>query len=399
LCIRTKKDNQKKEQLKPEHRLKNKGLFGLCIEMLLVLSGLISFTIPKQTMPFPVKPVQHSRLESVDFNNLPFGRVFSDHMFVADFDGRQWTNAGIEPYAPLMLDPSSAVIHYGQSIFEGLKAYRSESGSILLFRPIENWKRMCNSAIRLNMPEIPRDIFMDGLQELVKRDAKWVPPGEGNSLYIRPVYFATDPVIGVHPSEQYKFLILTCPSGPYYSHDLKVRIEKTYSRASRSGTGYAKAAGNYAGALYPTQLAKAAGYDQVIWTDAATNTKVEESGTMNLMFVIDEVLVTPSLSASKLAGVTRDSVIEIARYWGMPVEERDVYVSEVVEALRNGKLTEAFGTGTAANIATISVIAEEGVDYTVPPVDASSFSIRASLFLNNLKSGGEDDPFGWITKL
>lgn len=363
------------------------------------ISGLISFTIPKQIMPFPVKHVQHSRLESVDFNNLPFGRVFSDHMFVADFDGRQWTNMGINPYAPLSLDPSTAVIHYGQSIFEGLKAYRSVTDSILLFRHAENYRRMCNSAIRMSMPEIPRDIFIDGMEQLIRLDSAWVPKGDGNSLYIRPVYFATDPVIGVHPSEQYKFIILTCPSGPYYSHDLKVRIEKTYSRASRSGTGYAKAAGNYAGALYPTQLAKAAGYDQVIWTDAATNTKVEESGTMNLMFVIEGVLVTPSLSASKLAGVTRDSVIEIARYWGMPVEERDVYVAEVVDALRNGKLTEAFGTGTAANIATISVIAEEGVDYTVPPVDASSFSTRASRFLSKLKSGHEHDPFGWITEL
>ena len=350
-------------------------------------------------MPFPIQRISSSRIESTDFNHLPFGRVFSDHMFVADFNGHEWINVGIEPYAPLSLDPSSAVIHYGQSIFEGMKAYRTESGSILLFRPLENYKRMCNSALRLSMPEIPQDIFMDGLQELVKLDGGWVPPGEGNSLYIRPVYFATDPVIGVHPSENYKFLILTCPSGPYYSHDLKVRIEKTYSRASRSGTGYAKAAGNYAGALYPTQLAKAAGYDQVIWTDAATNTKVEESGTMNLMFVIDGVLVTPSLSASKLAGVTRDSVIEIARHWGMPVEERDVFVAEVVEALRNGKLTEAFGTGTAANIATISVIAEEGIDYKVPPVDASSFSMRASHFLNELKSGRTEDPFGWIVRL
>jgi branched-chain amino acid aminotransferase len=367
--------------------------------MQFVLSGLFSFTSPNQTMSFPIQRVSNSRLESTDFKNLPFGRVFSDHMFVADFDGQQWVNVGIQPYAPLMLDPSVAVIHYGQSIFEGLKAYRAASGEILLFRPTENYKRMCNSALRLSMPEIPTAIFMDGLQELIRLDAEWVPPGDGNSLYIRPVYFATDPVIGVHPSEQYTFLILTCPSGPYYSHDLKVRIEKTYSRASRSGTGYAKAAGNYAGALYPTQLAKAAGYDQVIWTDAATNTKVEESGTMNLMFVIDGVLVTPSLSASKLAGVTRDSVIEIARYWGMPVEERDVYVAEVVDALRNGKLTEAFGTGTAANIATISIIAEEGVDYRVPPVTSSSFSMRASRYLNELKTGMVSDPFGWIVRI
>ncbi|MCB0820143.1 MAG: aminotransferase class IV, partial [Bacteroidetes bacterium] len=196
-----------------------------------------------------------------------------------------------------------------------------------------------------------------------------------------------------------KFIILTSPTGAYYSNRLKVVIEKTYSRASRSGTGFAKAAGNYAGALYPTQLAQQRGYDQVIWTDAATNTKVEESGTMNLMFVIDGVLITPSLSPSKLAGITRDSVIELARHWGMLVQERDVSVNEIVSAFKEGKLQEAFGTGTAANITPISVIGHDGKDYEVPEPTHDSFGSRALKFLTDVKKGRTADPFGWIQKL
>jgi branched-chain amino acid aminotransferase len=347
-------------------------------------------------MPYSVSPTVHSRLSETNFDVLPFGRIFSDHMFRADFNGKAWIKSEIIPYAPLSLDPSSAVIHYGQSIFEGMKAYKSDNDEVLLFRPAENFKRMNNSAQRLSMPLIPEPIFIDGLKELLKVDSGWVPKGGGKSLYIRPVYFATDPVIGVHPSEYYSFIIITSPTDVYYNKPLKVRIEKTYSRASRSGTGYAKAAGNYAGALYPTQLAKEAGYDQVIWTDAATNTKVEESGTMNLMFVINGVLVTPSLSASKLAGITRDSVIEIAKYWNVPVEERDVYVSEIIEALKNGSLTEAFGTGTAANIARISIISDDGTDYGVPELNERSFSVKAAEFLSKLKTGEIEDPFNWV---
>ena len=349
-------------------------------------------------MEFPIERTVKSKLSETDFSHLPFGKIFSDHMFQADFNGKEWVNVGIKPYQPLMIDPSSAVLHYGQSIFEGMKVYRSDKDEMLFFRPLENYKRMQRSAVRLSMPSIPEEIFMEGLFRLVDLDTEWVPGGDGNSLYIRPVFFATDPVIGVRPSENYTFLIITSPTGAYYTDELKVRIEKTYSRASRSGTGYAKAAGNYAGALYPTQLAQQAGYNQVIWTDAATNTKVEESGTMNLMFVINGVLVTPSLSPSKLAGITRDSVMEIASHWGMKVEDRDVFVEEVVAALRDGSLTEAFGTGTAANIAPISVIAHEGEDFRVPFAGPESFAARALKFLNDLKAGRVEDTFGWIVK-
>ncbi len=351
------------------------------------------------SMKFPVTPIAESRISEVDFGHLPFGKIFSDHMFVADYDGKNWVNPRIVPFAPISLSPAAAVLHYGQAIFEGMKVYRSDKDDLLFFRPEENYKRMQQSAIRLCMPPVPEHIFMDGLKQLISLDANWVPKGDGNSLYVRPVLFATDPVLGVKPSETYSFIIMTSPTAAYYTDPLKVVIEKTYSRASRSGTGFAKAAGNYAGALYPTQLAQQKGYNQVIWTDAATNTKVEESGTMNLMFVINGVLITPSLSPSKLAGITRDSVIELARHWGMLVQERDVSVSEIIGAFKAGTLQEAFGTGTAANIAHISVIGHEGEDFSVPESDIESFSNRALRFLTDLKAGRAADPFGWISKL
>lgn len=348
------------------------------------------------SLQIPVIKTAHSRIDKTDFSNLPFGKIFSDHMFVAECHNRKWENLRIMPYGPLSYTPAAAVFHYGQAIFEGMKVYRSEKKEILFFRPDENYNRMIRSAERLCMPEIPSEIFFKGLDELVKLDEKWIPSGADNALYIRPVFYAVDEVIGVKPSENYHFVILTCPTGPYYSGELKVRIETTYSRASRSGTGYAKAAGNYAGALYPTQLANKAGYHQVIWTDAATNTMVEESGTMNLMFVINNVLITPSLSASKLAGVTRDSIIQIAKHWGMEVEERNVKLTEVMEAFENGSMQEAFGTGTAANVAPIHVIGYQGRDYELPKLKEDSFGKRVSVYLNDLKHGRVEDPFGWI---
>lgn len=350
-------------------------------------------------MNYPVQPTAHSRLEETDFSHLPFGKIFSDHMFICFYDGKNWVNPHIEAYGPIHIFPSAAVLHYGQAVFEGLKVYRSDNDELLFFRPQENVQRMALSAERLCIEPVPEEIFMQGLTQLVQQDSAWVPKGDGNALYIRPFVYATDGVIGVKPSETYLFAIITSPVGPYYSGKLKVLIEKTYSRASRSGTGFAKAAGNYAGALYPTRLAQKAGYDQVIWTDAATNTKVEESGTMNLMFVINDILITPSLSASKLAGITRDSVIELARYWGLEVQERDVFVKEIVDALESGTLQEAFGTGTAANIASIGLIGHEGKDYDIPEPTENSFSLKALRFLNDLKAGRIEDPFNWIIKV
>lgn len=348
------------------------------------------------SLTFPIHKCEHTRIFDTDFNHLPFGKIFSDHMFVAECHHRKWENMRIVPYGPLSYSPAAAVFHYGQAIFEGMKAYRSPGGEVLFFRPDENYNRMIRSAERLCMPEIPAEIFINGLNELLKVDKDWIPMGADDALYIRPVFYAIDEVIGVKPSDNYHFIILTCPTGPYYSGELKVRIETTYSRASRSGTGYAKAAGNYAGALYPTQLANKAGYNQVIWTDAATNTLVEESGTMNLMFVINDVLITPSLSASKLAGVTRDSILHIAKHWGMAVEERNVKLAEIIKALEKGTLQEAFGTGTAANVAPIHVIGYQGRDYELPKQTPDAFGVRVSKFLADLKNGRIEDPFGWI---
>lgn len=340
-----------------------------------------------------------SRINNIDFTKLPFGRVFSDHMFLADFTGNQWINPRITPFENLSLSPSTAALHYGQSVFEGMKVFRSEKNDILLFRPYDNFRRMQGSASRLCMPPIPEHIFMDGLRELIKTDADWVPSGKGNSLYVRPLYFATDEVIGVKPSENYTFIIITSPAGPYYKEGLKVSIETTYSRASKSGTGYAKAAGNYGGALYPTSLAQQKGYNQVIWTDACTNTILEESGTMNLIFIIEGVLVTPSLSPSKLAGITRASVIEIAQKWGMKVEERDITVEEIISGLKNGKLQEAFGTGTAANIAPISLIGYHDENFSLDAFQPESFSMRVLNYLEEIKTGKTEDSFGWIENL
>jgi branched-chain amino acid aminotransferase len=348
------------------------------------------------SLTFPTIRTSKSRLKETDFDHLPFGKIFSDHMFVAECHNKKWDNFRIMPYGPLNYSPALAVFHYGQAVFEGMKAYRSPEGEILFFRPDENYNRMIRSSERLCMPEIPSEVFYHGLNELVKVDQDWIPKGAHDALYIRPVFYAVDEVIGVKSSENYHFVILTCPTGPYYTGELKVRIETTYSRASRSGTGYAKAAGNYAGALYPTQLANKAGYNQVIWTDAATNTMVEESGTMNLMFVINDVLITPSLSASKLAGVTRDSILHIAKHWGMEVEERNVKLTEIVEALENGTMQEAFGTGTAANVAPIHVIGFQGRDYELPKQTENAFGKKVSDYLADLKNGRVEDPFGWI---
>jgi branched-chain amino acid aminotransferase len=346
-------------------------------------------------MPIPIQKVTNSRRLSVDFNHLPFGKIFSDHMLMAEYKDGKWHEPQILPYGPILYAPSMAAIHYAQSIFEGLKAYYHTDGRISIFRPDENYVRMNRSAERMSMPMIPQDLFMNGLLELVKLDQEWVPKDEGSSLYIRPVFFATDEIIGVKPSENYQFIILTSPTQAYYSKPLRVRIETTYSRASRSGTGYAKAAGNYGGALYPTSLAQKDGFDQVLWSDAATNTMIEESGTMNVMFVIKGKLITPILTVSKLAGITRDSIIRLAKHWGIEVEERHVMIEEIIAGLKDGSVTEAFGTGTAANVAEIRTIALGEEEWSLKAADQFSLQNRLASTLMDVKYGREDDIFGW----
>jgi branched-chain amino acid aminotransferase len=351
------------------------------------------------TVKIEIERVKKSRLPQVDFNNLPFGKVYTDHMFMADYREGQWKNMRIIPYGNIPMSPATPAIHYGQSIFEGMKAYPGPSGEALIFRALDNWKRLNISAERMCMPEISDEVFMDGLSTLLNLDKDWIPTAPGASLYIRPFVFSADEYIGIRPSQDFTFMIILSPVGPYYAAPVKVKIETHYTRAVEGGTGYAKAGGNYGGAIYPTKLANEKGYDQLIWTDGKEHQYIEESGTMNVMFVIDNVVVTPALSDSILAGITRNSVLHLARHWGMKVEERKIVVKELVQALENGSVSEAFGAGTAATIAQIEVIGYEGKNYKLPPVNERKFSNRVYQELEGIKRGTQPDPFGWMMKI
>jgi branched-chain amino acid aminotransferase len=346
-----------------------------------------------------VQKTTQSRIKDLDFNHLSFGKVFSDHMFVADYKNGKWDDCQIVPYAPFQMSPAAAVLHYGQAIFEGMKAYKNEKGEVSLFRPIANQKRINTSAERMCMQTIPEEIFMEGLKQLIELDSAWVPTVEGSSLYIRPFLIATDEFIGVHPSDSYRFIIITSPSGAYYSEPVKVLVETNYSRAVEGGVGFAKVSGNYGRSLLPTKLANDRGYQQIIWTDGKTHQYVEESGTMNLMVVIDDVLITPPLGDTILAGITRDSVLTLARDWDMKVEERKLSIIEVMEAHKGGILQDAFGTGTAATITHISHIGFEGKDYELPPVNTRIFSNKVKKELDNIHLGKVEDIHKWMFKL
>ena len=351
------------------------------------------------TLHIDITKTAHSRLPGLDINNLPFGKVFSDHMFIAEYADGQWSKSRIVPFGNLELSPASSMMHYGQAIFEGMKAYRSDNGDVLLFRPLENQKRLNRSALRMAMPEVPEEVFMEGLVELLKLDQNWVPAGDGRSLYIRPFLIATDDYIGVKPSDSYMFLIITTPVGNYYDHPLKVKVEHTFFRAVEGGVGYVKASGNYGRSLYPTSLAKKDGYDQLIWTDAREHKFVEESGTMNLMFVINNTLITPQLSDTILAGITRESVLAIARDWNVKVEERKISVDEISDAFDNGTLQEAFGTGTAATIAHISEIGYNGRNLVLPALTPESLSKRISKEMDNIRRKRTDDIHNWVYRV
>ncbi len=351
------------------------------------------------TIKINIESIGTSRLSQVDFNHIDFGKVYSDHMFIADYYNGKWQNFRIEPYDMLSFTPGSAILHYGQSVFEGMKAYKSITGDVLVFRPEKNFQRINKSAERMCIPQISEEIFMNGLTELLHIDKNWVPDLPNTSLYIRPYIFALDEFIGIRPSDNYKFIIFTCPVGPYYSKPLKVKIEREFSRAVHGGTGYAKAAGNYAGSLYPAKLAQQKGYDQLIWTDGATHQYVEEAGTMNIMFIKGNKLITAETGDTVLRGITRDSVLTIAKEWGYEVEERRVSVDEIVQGLKKGEIKEAFGTGTAATIATIEVIGDGDIDYTLPPVGPDSFSSRVFAELDQIKTGKKEDKYGWNYKI
>ena len=352
-----------------------------------------------ETIPINTSLSEHSRIQELDVNNIQFGRLYSDHMFIADYRDGQWMDCRIEPYDRLAFSPAISVLHYGQSIFEGLKAYASADGGVLVFRPHDNFLRMNKSAVRMCMPELPEEIFMGGLLELLKIDKAWVPRKPGASLYIRPFMFATDEYIGVRPSDSYRFMIFTSPAGAYYSEPVKMKVEKQYSRAFPGGTGAAKAAGNYGASLYPALQAQKQGYHQLIWTDGMEHKYIEEAGTMNIMFVINNILVTSPTSDTILSGITRRSVLQLAQDKGYQVEERKISVDEVIESIEQGRLQEAFGTGTAATIAPISLINHDGKDYALPVLDDQSFSHKVLKALNDIKSGQTEDVHGWNTKV
>ncbi|UOQ99222.1 branched-chain amino acid aminotransferase [Hymenobacter sp. 5317J-9] len=350
-------------------------------------------------LPIRTQPTTASRLASVDFDHLEFGKAFSDHMFAVDFVNGEWQEAQIVPYGDMVVSPANSALHYGQAIFEGMKAYHQHDGGVALFRPLDNWARLNSSAERMCMPTIPEELFMNGLRELLKLDAAWVPSAPGASLYIRPFMFATDGFIGVRPSEKYRFMIFTCPVGLYFNKPLRVRFEQKYVRSAEGGAGYAKNAGNYGAAMYPTKLAQNEGYNQLIWTDASQHQYVEESGTMNAIFVIDGKVVTPALSTSILDGVTRRSVLQLARDMGLTVEERKLGSREVMDALAAGKLEEAFGVGTAATIAPIATIGYEGHDYDLPVTGPQAFSKRVTAALDAIRTGEGADVHNWMVRI
>lgn len=347
------------------------------------------------TLDITITKAENSKLTVTDFSQLPFGKVFSDHMFIAEYDNGQWSNLQVLPYGPIPMSPAISALHYGQAIFEGMKAYRQASGKISVFRPEKNFERFNKSAARMSMPAISKEIFMQGIAALIDIDEKWVPAQDDYSLYIRPVMFATDPYLGVKPSDKYIFALLTTPTGPYYSKALKVKIETEYTRADDGGVGYAKTAGNYARSLFPFAEAQKEGFDQLIWTDSASHEYIEEAGTANLIFVINGKLVTPSVRSTVLDGVTRDTIIQLAKKAGVGVEERRVSVKEVIEGIENGSLTDAFAAGTAATVTPIGVIGYEGKTYTLPDASTRTISAGIAKTLNDIRYGLIPDEFGW----
>lgn len=335
-----------------------------------------------------------TKIDAVDFDNLIFGRTFTDHMFICDYENDEWQTPKIIPYQPMTMDPSARVFHYGQAVFEGMKAYKDDEGKVWLFRPEDNFNRINKSAARLAMPEFPQEYFMKGLTTLLQMDSAWVKPGKGNSLYIRPFIIATDPAISASPSSNYRFMIICAPAKAYYSGKIRVLIAEEYSRSANGGVGFAKAAGNYAAQFYPTSLAQKKGFQQVIWTDANTHEKLEEAGTMNVFFRINDTLITAPLSDRILDGVTRRSIIQLAEDNGIEVQIRPITVTEIKEAAKNNSLKEIFGAGTAVVISPISAFEHAGELFELPTLENSYASTLKDKMLD-IQHNMAEDKHGW----
>ena len=339
-----------------------------------------------------------SKIDKVDFENLVFGRTFTDHMFVCDYMDGQWQQPKIMPYGPMSFEPSARVFHYGQAVFEGMKAYKDEDENVFLFRPQDNFERINKSAARLAIPEFPKDYFFEGLTNLVRMDMNWIKSGKGNSLYIRPFVIATEPAISASPASNYRFMIICSPAKAYYTGRVRVQFAEKFSRSANGGVGFAKAAGNYAAQFYPTSLAQANGFQQIIWTDANTHEYLEEAGTMNIFFRVNDKLITAPTSDRILDGVTRKSIIKLAQDHGVTVEVRPVTVEEIKNAAKDGSLKEIFGAGTAAVISPISAFEHGGDLFELEIVDDSYAGIFKEKMLN-IQHNLAEDPYGWRYKV
>ena len=350
-------------------------------------------------MDISIRKAERSKLQDLSLDNLPFGRYFSDHMLEADYEDGEWKNIEIKPYQPLLLSPSLAALHYGQAIFEGIKAYKDRNGAPFIFRPQDNYRRFNVSAERMQMPTVPEELFMEGMRRLLELDQNWIPSKEDHSLYIRPFMFSSDELIGVRPSDNYKFMIILSPTGPYYAAPMRIYVEEKYVRAAPGGVGYAKAAGNYGAAMLATAEAKGKGYDQVLWMDAVEHKYVQECGTMNVFFIIGNTAITPDLDQGTiLDGVTRQSAITLLKEMGLTIEERSLGIDEIIEAYKGGQLFEVFGTGTAA---TISLIRELRYKDFVMEFDVDNWKTAPTIkkWLTDIREGRREDKYNWMWKI
>lgn len=343
-----------------------------------------------------ITKVKESKVNTLDFDNIPLGTTFTDHMFICDYENGAWLNPRIVPMGLIPTHPAAMALHYGQAIFEGMKAYKNTNSEPMLFRPEQNAKRLNLSAERMGMPHFPEELFVEGLKELVNLEHNWIPPQDGSALYLRPFMYADEPFIGMRAAKHYKFIIMASPAGPFFSKRIKLWAEKQFIRAAHGGTGEAKAAGNYAAAIRPTEFAKAKGYDQVLWLDAQEHKYIQEVGTMNIFFKLDGKFITPELDGSVLHGITRASVIDLLRSMNFNVVERKITLDEIREASQNGKLEEAFGTGTAVGIAYIQEIGLNGD--TIHVSDESPVGLKVNNTLNAIKTGKIKDEFSWMLK-
>jgi branched-chain amino acid aminotransferase len=345
-------------------------------------------------MEYTISITSQTERTVTDARSTPFGKVPTEHMFISEYKNGEWQNARITPFGNLTISPFALCLHYGQTVFEGMKAFVMHDGRINIFRPDKHYQRFEKSLARLCMPQVPKALFMEALHQLIQLDSNWVPADGDGSLYIRPFMIASEERIGVKAADEYLFMIVCSPAYKYYAKPLKVKVETEFVRAAEGGTGFAKCGGNYGAALLPSQMAREAGYDQVLWTDSKTHEFIEESGTMNVMFYLDNTLITPPLSGTILDGTTRDSLLTLARAKGIKIEERKIRHKEIIDALEAGKRVEAFGAGTAAVVAPIEIIAVGDKHYKcyIEP-DAIMYHLQDELF--NIRKGLAPDVHKW----